>query len=394
MFSFWNRSNIRILLFAFIALLITAGSLIYSNHIARQLLGQEEQRIARYATSLSYLGNESPDPGECDAIIASTITENKTIPVIQVNSEGGIDHAINLGIPEDIDPEERKKQEKEYLDDLIQRGYPEPIEIEFLGSKQYIYYDESPMLKRLRYYPYLQLLVILLFFVIVFVSFFVAQRSEQNKVWVGLAKETAHQLGTPVSSLMAWIELLKMRAEDNPKDLELISELEKDVHRLTMVAERFSKIGSKPELEPISLSEFVDRAADYVRKRMSARVDLQVKNEAEPMAKIRVNPALFEWVVENLLKNALDAIPGEGFIHIHVRDRGREYWIDVQDSGKGIPRNQFKQVFRPGFTTKKRGWGLGLSLTRRIVENYHKGRIFIKHSEVGKGTTFRVVIPK
>lgn len=397
-----DRSNVRILLYSIIALLITAGSLLYSNHLAGKLAELEEQRIELYADALAYVGDldnantgDSESGGENDGVtfvFEKIINTNSEIPTILTDTSLNINSTNNLDLPEDLTDDERRLKEKDYLESI--RGKRDPIEITFYGEKNYIWYDDSWILKQFRYYPYIQLLVIIIFVGIIFAGFFIAKRSEQNRVWVGLAKETAHQLGTPVSSLMAWVALLKDRANEDPEELDLLDNLERDVHRLTIVAERFSKIGSKPELIEIPLAEILNKAADYTRKRMSRRVKLELDNQVNEEQILLVNPQLFDWVIENLIKNALDAITGKGQITLHASEKMGEIIIDVEDTGKGIPKHLFKQVFKPGFTTKKRGWGLGLSLTRRIVENYHRGKIFVKHSEVGKGTTFRIVLPK
>ncbi len=395
MFSLSIRSNSRLLIFGVIALLITAGSLVYSNFLARQLLDQEVKRIDQFAKAIEFASDIDldADNAELEWVTQNVITQNELIPIIQV-LDGEIISTMNLGIDEDLPERERKQQEQTYLEDLKNGHGQEPIFIEFFGQEMAIYFDESHLLKKLRFYPILMLIVIMVFISIVFGSFFIAQKNEQNKVWVGMAKETAHQLGTPVSSLMAWVELLELKTEGDPEDLELIEELRKDVDRLSNIAERFSKIGSVPELSEVRLNEVLDRASEYLRKRMPKKVQLEVVNEVPIEATIEVNEALFSWVIENLLKNALDAISGPGKIGIHASEKGRLIQIDLSDSGKGIPKHQWKTVFKPGFTTKKRGWGLGLSLTRRVVENYHKGKIWVLYSEVGKGTTFRITLPK
>jgi anti-sigma regulatory factor (Ser/Thr protein kinase) len=389
------RSNARLVVYALIAVLITAGSLFYSNHLARELLVQEEERMDLLAHALEFAGDLELDADnyELEWITKNVITKNDMIPTILVFN-GQISSTMNLGIAEDMPDEARQRQELRYLEKLKARNSPEPLVIPYFGQQMHIYYDESDLLKKLRLYPYLMLVVIVLFISIVFGSFFFAKKNEQNKVWVGMAKETAHQLGTPVSSLMAWVELLELQGDDDPDQVELVSELKKDVSRLRTITERFSKIGSVPELEEIPLTSQLDRAANYLRKRMPKKVILEVINELPENSMVQVNQALFDWVIENLLKNALDAIKDQGTITIHAFVRGRTYIIDVEDTGKGIPKHLFKTVFKPGFTTKKRGWGLGLSLTKRVVENYHQGKITVHQSEVGKGTTFRVVLPR
>ncbi|MBL0015635.1 MAG: HAMP domain-containing histidine kinase [Bacteroidetes bacterium] len=389
-----NRSTRQLVIFALVAVVITIGSLIYSNHLARKLLDQEVRRMDLYAKALEFVGDLELDPDNCELewVTQNMIRRNEQIPTILV-MDGVISSTNNLPIDSTLNEADRKTAEMAYLQRLQLRGEPEPLVIPYYGKELKIYYDESDLVKQLRWYPYLMLVVIVVFISVVFGSYFIAKRNEQNKVWVGMAKETAHQLGTPVSSLMAWVELLELNSDGNPEDKELVEELKKDVNRLRTIAERFSKIGSVPELNPTNLTALLDRSADYLRKRMPKKVVLQLTNEVDPDAEIEVNEALFEWVIENLLKNALDAIKDQGLITIHVSKRGSEYVIDVSDTGKGIPKSQFKEVFKPGFTTKKRGWGLGLSLSKRVVENYHKGKISVLSSELGKGTTFRVVLP-
>ncbi|MFM2375848.1 MAG: hypothetical protein RLZZ165_945 [Bacteroidota bacterium] len=389
-----NRTTRQMVFFAMAAVVITVGALIYSNHLARQLLDQEVARMDLYAKALEFAGDLELDPDNCELewVTRNLIRRNDQIPTILV-LDGEISSTNNLPIDSSLSGVERKNAEKAYLQELIERGSPAPLEIPYYGKKLFIYFDESELLKQLRLYPYLMLLVIVVFMSVVFGSFFIAKRNEQNKVWVGMAKETAHQLGTPVSSLMAWLELLEMNRNDSSEEKELVEELRKDVNRLRTIAERFSKIGSVPELNPVELLALLERSADYLRKRMPKKVTLELVNDAPPEAVIQVNEALFEWVIENLLKNALDAIKDQGKITINVAQKGKEYIIDVSDTGKGIPKGQFKEVFKPGFTTKKRGWGLGLSLSKRVIENYHRGRIFVLSSEAGKGTTFRLVLP-
>ena len=389
-----NRTTRQLVIFALIAIVITVGSLIYSNHLARELLVQEISRMDLYAKALEFAGDMELDPENCELewVTQNMIHRNDQIPTIMV-LDGEISSTNNLQIDSTLTEGERKIAERAYLERLKKRGSPAPLVIPYYGKQLMIYFDESDLLKQLRLYPYLMLLVIVVFMSVVFGSFFIAKRNEQNRVWVGMAKETAHQLGTPVSSLMAWVELLELNSEGNPEEKELVEELKKDVNRLRTITERFSKIGSVPELHPTPLTDLLEKSADYLRKRMPKKVTLELINDTVPGALIQVNESLFEWVIENLLKNALDAIKDQGQITISATQKGKEYIIDVSDTGKGIPKSQFKEVFKPGFTTKKRGWGLGLSLSKRVVENYHNGRIFVLSSEVGKGTTFRVILP-
>ena len=262
------------------------------------------------------------------------------------------------------------------------------IKINLDGTSDYqlVYYNESTMLKRLATYPYVQLGVVLIFVVVAIFALLASKKAEQNKVWVGLSKETAHQLGTPISSMMAWTEILK----DSYPDDDMIKEMSKDVKRLEVIAERFSKIGSVPELKLTSLNEVIIHVVEYMDRRTSSKVKITYNNSIDNNVAIRINQALFEWVIENLCKNAVDAMEGKGIINITSFIEKKKVVIEIEDNGKGIKRNDIKNVFTPGFTTKKRGWGLGLSLAKRIIENYHNGKIFVKESEVGKGTTFRI----
>ena len=266
----------------------------------------------------------------------------------------------------------------------------EPIKLKVMGANWYVYYEDSFVLTQLRVFPYIQLSVIAIFLLVAYTAFNTSRKSEQNQVWVGLAKETAHQLGTPISSLMAWVELMKEKfnAEDDP----LIAEMENDIKRLEIVADRFSKIGSKPVLEDHQVYEVVKDFVDYFKVRVSNKISFEMSGN--PYLRAGLNIPLFDWVIENLLKNAVNAIENTGSIKVEISGNKtkQQVFIDVTDTGKGIPRSKFDTVFQPGYTTRKRGWGLGLSLTKRMVENYHNGQIFVKDSEVGKGTTFRIVL--
>ena len=278
--------------------------------------------------------------------------------------------------------------DEEYLrkkvEELKHKNQPIPIDMED-GTFQYLYYDDSINLKRLLVYPYAQLSVMAVFILLAFIALASTKRAEQNKVWVGLSKETAHQLGTPISSLIAWLEYLKLKDIDPT----LLTEMEKDVKRLEMIAERFSKIGSTPEPVPVDICQSINSAVEYMQTRISSKVKISIEAPGHPVV-VLMNNSLFSWVVENLCKNAVDAMEGQGSITFHIEEKGKNVRIDVTDTGKGILKSRFKTVFNPGYTTKKRGWGLGLSLVKRIVESYHGGKIFVKSSEIGKGTTFRI----
>ena len=267
----------------------------------------------------------------------------------------------------------------------------DPIEITFADNqKNYIYYKDSTILTQLKYYPYFQLLVIALFLFVSYLAFSTSRKAEQNQVWVGMAKETAHQLGTPLSSLIAWLEIIKGKSPDD----EFVIELEKDVQRLSTITDRFSKIGSAPALKKENLTTVIENAIGYIRTRSSSKVIFSLENAQQYDVEAPLNIALFDWVLENIFKNAIDAMSGEGNIHVKITDQQQFAYIDISDTGKGIPKSKYKDVFKPGFTSKSRGWGLGLSLSKRIVEEYHEGQIFVKSSELNKGTTFRIVLKK
>ncbi|MEL6676532.1 MAG: HAMP domain-containing sensor histidine kinase [Bacteroidota bacterium] len=401
MFDFSPTSLPRILIYV-IAASIIGGSLFYSNYLVEELSVREKYRIDLFKDAYEIITSEDDEACEnCPAasdflqfvfnkIVMDSISQ---IPRLLVNEQGNVIDQ-NL-VPDEIAMEDENQALLEKKRIEFGKSF-EPIPVEYQGSfSQSIYYGESNLLKAIRWFPYIQLAVLMAFIGLVFYGFAIAKRNEQNRVWVGMAKETAHQLGTPVSSLMAWVELLRMKEKDRPEDKGLVDEMEQDVKRLENIAERFSKIGSKPELLPISLKEVLDTSASYIQKRMTTRgkIKLNINNQIPLESTLYINPQLFSWVIENLLKNALDATQ-QGSISLEAGAKGNNYFIDVRDTGKGIPKGNFKKVFEPGFTTKKRGWGLGLSLTKRIVENYHQGRIFVKSSEVGKGTTFRILLPK
>ncbi|MEM6804957.1 MAG: HAMP domain-containing sensor histidine kinase [Bacteroidota bacterium] len=389
MFNLESQPFSRWLIFGF-AMIIVLGSIFYSSYLASELSKREKAKMDLYGAGI-VLATEGEELGYSFAMTHIIDDSVSQIPVIVTDANKKL--TTWSGFESNINREEAQ----DILENFKKNGFP-PIEVELFDEPfQYVYYGESNLLKQLRLYPIIQFLIVIAFFGFVLYGFITAQRNEQNRVWVGLAKETAHQLGTPVSSLMAWIELLKLRIEERPEDRELVEEMEHDVLRLENIAERFSKIGSKPELIEVRLSEVLDRSSGYLKKRMTQRgkIKLFVNNDIPLDSTLHVNPQLFDWVIENLLKNALDAMQAKGgSITLNAGEQGKSFYIDVIDTGKGIPKSHFKKVFEPGFTTKKRGWGLGLSLTKRIVENYHKGKIFVKSSELEKGTTFRVLLPK
>ena len=350
------------------AIIIAVTSLLVSHFLVKDLSNEERKKMEVWAEALHALNHA--DENTDLSLVLDVMQGNTTIPVIVLNEKGGIDDYRNI-------------EDTLHLKQIAQRMQKSGDTI-VVGS-QIVCYDESVLLKRLSQYPYWQLGIVMIFVVVAIFALLSSKKAEQNKVWVGLSKETAHQLGTPISSLMAWVEILK---ENHPDD-ELIPEMDKDVKRLERIAERFSKIGSLPEPTPGSMNEVIEHVVDYMRRRVSNKVDISYQFPDHDVI-VSMNASLFEWVIENLCKNAVDAMEGEGRIILKLTDDNNKIVIEVSDTGKGIRKKDISHVFTPGFTTKQRGWGLGLSLARRIVEDYHKGKIFVKSSELGKGTTFRI----
>lgn len=364
------------------AVIIAVASLLVSHFLVRDLSIEERHRMEVWAQALHAL-NEADETTDV-SLVLSVMEGNNTIPVIVVNSEGDIDDFRNI---KDIDDSQESMANSQKLKDYARRMIKAGDTIRI--GQQLVCYDESIMLKRLQAWPYVQLGIVLIFVVVAIFALLSSKRAEQNKVWVGLSKETAHQLGTPVSSLMAWVEMLK---EQYPQD-NLLPEMDKDVKRLQLIADRFSKIGSLPEPVDASMNDVLVHVIDYMDRRTSSQVQM-IRHLPDHEVIVKMNASLFEWVVENLCKNAVDAMEGKGTITLTLFDEPHQVVIEVQDTGKGIKKKDLNSVFTPGFTTKKRGWGLGLSLAKRIVEEYHKGRIFVKQSEPGKGTTFRIEMKK
>lgn len=373
--------QVKILLVA-AAAVIAVASLLISHFLVRDLSKQERNRMEVWGQALHAL-NEADETTDL-SLVLSVIEENNTIPVIVVNAEGGIDDYRNI---DDVDDGQEPMANNQKLKDYARRMQLSGDTIRV--DSQIVCYDESIMLKRLQAWPYVQLGIVMIFVVVAIFALLSSKKAEQNKVWVGLSKETAHQLGTPISSLMAWVEILK----ENYPDDALIPEMDKDVKRLELIAERFSKIGSLPEPVDASMNQVLEHVIDYMDRRTSKKVQI-VRHFPDHDVRVRMNASLFEWVIENLCKNAVDAMEGSGRIDLTLFDNGEQVAIEVADNGKGIRKKDVANVFTPGFTTKKRGWGLGLSLARRIVEEYHHGRIFVKSSEVGKGTTFRIELSR
>ncbi len=362
------------------ALSIVVASLYYTNQLAHKLAQEERKKVEHLALSLKTLATATNDD---ELTFAQTfVSENTTIPLIITNDAGDIIDSKN------IDTNRVRNFEVHLQRKLSEfRRMHQPITADFGIGKNYIYYGQSYLLTQLRYYPYVQLAIIFLFLTVVLIAITTVHRSLQNQVWVGLSKETAHQLGTPLSSIEAWLELLK---EQKGND-EAVIEMKKDLDRLKLVADRFSKVGSEPQLEEENVMVRVTDMVRYMERRAPSKVLFELGTNSQEVLAYISGP-LFDWVLENLLRNALDALDGKGLIQVKVTNHPHQVWIDVTDSGKGIAKHHVKKVFTPGFTTKKRGWGLGLSLAKRIIETYHHGSLYVKHSEPGKGTTFRILL--
>lgn len=379
--------QVKILLVV-MAILIAVASLVASHFLTRDLYVEEYKKMEIWAEAMRALNDDNEDGGM--SLVLKVIEDNTTIPIVVFDSKGDVQIYRNLKLYSKNAADSLLELSSKGLD-MKNAGHVIRIRFDEQNHSDYIdvCFDDSLMLKRLAVYPYIQLGVVLLFVVIAIFALLTSKKAEQNKVWVGLSKETAHQLGTPISSLMAWTEILK---ESYPQD-ELIPEMDKDVKRLQLIADRFSKIGSLPDPVPSSLNEVLNHVVDYMDRRTSSKVRM-IKDFPDHDVIVPMNASLFEWVIENLSKNAVDAMGGEGTITLHVEDQAERVVIEVTDTGKGIRKKDLRSVFTPGFTTKQRGWGLGLSLAKRIVEEYHHGRIFVKSSELGKGTTFRIELKK
>lgn len=377
-----------------IAIIIAVVSLLASHYLVMDLQREERNKMETWAMALRALSNA--DTNTDLSLVLNVIQGNNTIPVIVMDADGHVTDYRNIQMDTET-ADDSVEYVARYAQSMIKHGNCIKIFLNDVRNDtlhhgtevdyQLVCYDESIMLKRLSQYPYWQLGIVLIFVVVAIFALLASKRAEQNKVWVGLSKETAHQLGTPISSLMAWVEILK----ENYPDDDLIPEMNKDVKRLELIADRFSKIGSLPEPVDASMNDVLQHVVEYMNRRTSKKVDIE-QHLPDHEIIVKMNASLFEWVIENLCKNAVDAMEGKGRIELVLFEEGKYVVIEVTDNGKGIPKKDIKNVFMPGFTTKKRGWGLGLSLARRIVEDYHKGRIFVKSSELGVGTTFRIEI--
>lgn len=400
----YERQRVGKYIFLGVSAIAIITFLLVSNNLVKELASQERERMDVWASATERLAKADMD-ADFDFLLG-IISQNNTIPVMVADSAFHIIDFRNFDLPDrDTNElatfEELSDNDRKYLTERLRHASggksleklsetdPHFIKVEvYLNSYQYIYYEDSILLKRLSLYPYVQMGVMVILLIIIYSALVYTKKAEQNRVWAGLSKETAHQLGTPISSLMAWNEYLASTGTDP----EITAEMNKDIRRLSVIADRFSKIGSVPELEPHKLDDIAEESLQYMKKRISGKVKLSVENSGKN-PEVMVSVPLFEWVMENLTKNAVDAMEGEGELTITTGTEKGKAWIEVKDTGKGIARKNFKNVFSPGFTTKKRGWGLGLTLVKRIIEDYHGGKIFVKESEPGKGTTFRIELP-
>lgn len=395
-----NSLNIKLLLLI-VGILIAVGTLYYTQSIVEKLQNRERRIVELYAQSFSYI-TSSIDGDNDLTFIFENIIQRIDFPLIltdsedRINANAGLGGIKNIEIDSALSPEKRQQ----FIDNMIVElgAINKPIPIMYQDSivLSKIYYGDSELVRRLRYYPYLQIIFAIIFLLISYTGFSYLKRSEQSNIWVGMAKETAHQLGTPISSLMGWTEIIRMNYENPDKVLDSADEIENDLTRLNKVTQRFSKIGSKPELKHSSVTEVIAHVISYYSRRLpqiGKNVKLELKQGEEIFADI--NPELFEWVIENLTKNAIDAIEGKnGFVKFQVVETKKTIEIDVADSGKGLDMRKRKEIFRPGYSTKRRGWGLGLSLSKRIIKDYHNGKIFVKHSAPNEGTTFKIILKK
>lgn len=380
------------------ALMIGLASIIYTNYLVNQLAKQERKQVELFAEAIHVTVDTTK---YAEDLVFKIIHENNSVPVIMAESLGQSPDSLNfdkrleirnVNLPQDITVEKQQERLAKEIDKM--KDEFEPIRLQVSDNlNKYVFYRNSFLITQLKYYPIIQVTAIGLLAVLAYVIFSTTRRSEQNRLWVGLAKETAHQLGTPISSLMAWIEFLRT---DPNFDQSFCDEMEKDTKRLEMITARFSNIGSEPAMQMANAGDVVENIVQYLQKRVSSKVKINVTPRIQQDLNCLMNVPLFEWVIENLSKNAVDAMNGVGKIDIYIQNSkdNTQVIIDVNDTGKGIPPSKIKTVFKPGFTTKKRGWGLGLTLVKRIVEEYHKGKIFVRRSEVDVGTSFRITIPK
>jgi signal transduction histidine kinase len=381
--NIYTRKQRWKLLLLIAAMIIGISSILYTNKLASDLAAEERKRVELWAEAIKHISDINTEAGDISFAV-SVLTNNTTVPMILFDGKNVVSFR-NLDSLKAISDASYLNRQMELM-----RKSHEPLEISFGDNqKNYIYYKDSYLLTQLRYYPFFQLGVIGLFLIVSYFAFSSSRKAEQNQVWVGMAKETAHQLGTPLSSLMAWLDYLKSKPQ-----VEHLAEIEKDIIRLNTITERFSKIGSAPALKKENLMDVLQSSVNYIKTRTSSKVVFELINQQNYQVEAPLNVPLFEWVLENVFKNAIDAMGGSGTITIRITDQQQFAYIDITDTGKGIPKSKYKTVFKPGYTSKSRGWGLGLSLSKRIVEEYHDGQIFVKSSEINKGTTFRIVLKK
>jgi hypothetical protein len=382
--NIYYRNTLWKLALLFFAVIISLFSLLYTRNLVNSLKSEEKKKVELWAEATRQLINTS-DSSEYLTFLSLINENNNTIPVILADGNDNIISSRN------IDPEKSKDSGFLKKELLRMKGKNQPIVIDFGGGQiNRIYYRESIILRKLIYFPYVQLSVIMLFIIVSYMAFSSSRKAEQNQVWVGMSKETAHQLGTPTSSLAGWIEILQLKHPE----ITITDELSRDLDRLEKVAERFSKIGSRPDLSLENIITVIYQTIDYLKSRTSSKVVVNIDSGILKEVLIPINSALFSWVIENVCKNAIDAITGEGEISIRISENEQAALIDITDNGKGIPKSAYKRIFKPGYTTKKTGWGLGLSLAKRIIEEYHDGKIFVRHSEIGKGSSIRIVMKK
>lgn len=380
---------------AIIGLMIVVASVWYTNNLANQLAEVEEHFVDLYKKAVEEIEELNTDTLEINrdvSLLTEVLTQNETVPRIVTDFNGAVVFWTGFG-RHDNDDFGKRFDDSIYVQ-RIAEDWIEEGKIPVKGYGQLQYFGESRLLRQLRFFPIIQAILIGTFVFLGYLGLNQTRKAEQNRVWVGMAKETAHQLGTPISAIMGWVEHLKVMYADDEDLMEVSDELSRDVERLSMVANRFSKIGATPELEPVNMYEELNRCREYMQKRAPRKVSFNFPEPDDGDIRAAINPLLFDWVFENLLRNALDAMDGKGTISGNVREQDGKVMIDISDTGKGIAQKDIRKVFNPGFTTKKRGWGLGLSLVKRIVEEYHKGKIVVSHSEVGKGTTFTITLPR
>jgi signal transduction histidine kinase len=401
-----RSANIKITLLV-AAVIIVIATLVYTQYIVHQLLEKERSVADLYANSLEFIVSRTADQSDYSFIFNEVVLQSIDFPMVLTdgNNQPLLDYKLNarnVDFDTTLSSDEQKKVLQQIISGLDQDNTPIKVVLKVTPEDsmlQYLHYGESALITKLRWLPYIEIGVAGMFILIGYIGFSYIKRNEQSNIWVGMAKETAHQLGTPLSSLLGWVEMMKEYAAENPKQLSTILDMEHDLNRLYKVTERFSKIGSKPSLKEESLNEVIESVINYFKQRLPSRfaqgkkIDIEI--DTKEQFHVNINRELFEWVIENLIKNALDAMEDNvGIISFALTSKGKTIFIDVKDTGKGIDMKYRKDIFRPGYSTKRRGWGLGLSLSKRIIESYHQGKLFVKESKLGKGTTFRIKLVK